>query len=276
MDAQQLIRDGNLTAALDALQGAVRKNASDAKLRVFLFQLLCVMGQWPRALTQLNVAGELDPLTLPMVQTYREAIQCEALRADIFAGKRAPLIFGEPQPWLAQLIDALQHDATDPARAAAARAQALESAPASSGNIDGTPFEWLSDADQRLGPVLEAIVNGRYFWIPFCRIARIELEAPSDLRDAVWTAASFTWSNGAQTVGLIPTRYNGTIATGDQGLQLARRTEWIANGDGDAGVGQRMFASDAGEYPLMDARVIEFDVEIDAEAEPEPDADANG
>ena len=276
MDAQQLIRDGNLTAALDALQGAVRKNASDAKLRVFLFQLLCVMGQWPRALTQLNVAGELDPLTLPMVQTYREAIQCEALRADIFAGKRAPLIFGEPQPWLAQLIDALQHDATDPARAAAARAQALESAPASSGNIDGVPFEWLSDADQRLGPVLEAIVNGRYFWIPFCRIARIELEAPSDLRDAVWTAASFTWSNGAQTVGLIPTRYNGTIATGDQGLQLARRTEWIANGDGDAGVGQRMFASDAGEYPLMDARVIEFDVEIDAEAEPEPDADANG
>ncbi len=285
MDAQQLIRDGNLTAALDALQGAVRKNASDAKLRVFLFQLLCVMGQWPRALTQLNVAGELDPLTLPMVQTYREAIQCEALRADIFAGKRAPLIFGEPQPWLAQLIDALQHDALDPARAAAARAQALESAPASSGNIDGVPFAWLSDADQRLGPVLEAIVNGRYFWIPFCRIARIELEAPSDLRDAVWTAASFTWSNGAQTVGLIPTRYNGTVATGDHGLLLARRTEWIANGDGDAGVGQRMLASDASEYALMDARVIEFDVEMEGEQEGEheeeqnraaPEAPANG
>jgi type VI secretion system protein ImpE len=280
MDAQQLIRDGNLTGALDALQGAVRKSASDAKLRVFLFQLLAVMGQWPRALTQLNVAGELDPLTLPMVQTYREAIQCEALRADIFAGKRAPLIFGEPQPWLAQLIDALQHDGADPERAAAARAQALEAAPASSGNIDGVPFEWLSDADQRLGPVLEAIVNGRYFWIPFCRIARIELEAPSDLRDAVWTAASFTWSNGAQTVGLIPTRYNGTVATGDDGLLLARRTEWIANGThGDAGVGQRMLASDAGEYALMDARVIEFDVEMDgedAEDEASPDEPANG
>lgn len=266
MDAQQLIRDGNLTGALDALQGAVRKNASDVKLRVFLFQLLAVMGQWPRALTQLNVAGELDPLTLPMVQTYREAIQCEALRADIFGGKRAPLIFGEPQPWLAQLIDALQHDATEPGRAAAARAQALEAAPGSSGNIDGVPFAWLSDADQRLGPVLEAIVNGRYFWIPFCRIARIELEAPGDLRDAVWTAASFTWSNGAQTVGLIPTRYNGTVATGDDALLLARRTEWVANGPhGDAGIGQRMLASDAGEYALMDTRVIAFDVALEAE-----------
>ncbi len=271
MDAQQLIRDGNLAEALAALQGAVRKNAADAKLRVFLFQLLSVMGQWPRALTQLNVAGELDPLTIPMVQTYREAIQCEALRADIFAGKRAPLIFGEPQPWLAQLIDAIQYDATDPARAAAARAQALESAPASPGNIDGVPFEWLADADQRLGPVLEVIINGRYFWVPMCRIARIELEKPVDLRDAVWTAASFVWTNGAQTVGLIPTRYEGTVASGDDGLLLARRTEWIANGEGDAGVGQRMLMTDSAEYALMDARIVEFDIQPDWELQAEED-----
>jgi type VI secretion system protein ImpE len=265
MDAQQLIRDGNLSAALAALQDAVRKNAADAKLRVFLFQLLSVMGQWPRALTQLNVAGELEPLAIPMVQTYREAIQCEALRADIFAGKRAPLIFGEPQPWLAQLIEALALDATDPARAAVARAQALESAPASPGQIDGVPFAWLADADQRLGPVMEIIINGRYFWVPVCRIARIEFDKPVDLRDNVWTAASFVWTNGAQTVGLIPTRYNGTVATGDDGLLLARRTEWIANGEGDAGVGQRMLMTDSAEIALMDARVIEFDPQPDWE-----------
>ncbi len=271
MDAQQLIRDGNLTEALAALQGAVRKNAADPKLRVFLFQLLSVLGQWPRALTQLGVAGELEPLAIPMVQTYREAIQCEALRADIFAGKRAPLIFGEPQPWMAQLIEALQHDATDPARAAAARAQALESAPASPGQIDGVPFEWLADADQRLGPMLEIIINGRYFWVPVCRIARIEFDKPVDLRDAVWTAATFIWTNGAQTVGLIPTRYNGTVATGDDGLLLARRTEWIANGEGDAGVGQRMLMTDSAEYALMDARLIEFDIQPDWELQAEED-----
>jgi type VI secretion system protein ImpE len=255
MLAQQLVREGKLGEALAALQDAVRKNAADAKLRVFLFQLLAVMGQWSRALTQLNVAGELDAATLPMVQTYRAAIQCEALRADIFAGKRVPLIFGEPQPWLAQLIDALAHDATDPARAAAARAQALDAAPASSGSIDGTPFAWLADADMRLGPTLEAIVNGRYFWIPMARIARIELEAPADLRDTVWSAATFTWTNGASTVGLIPARYSGTAASLDDGLLLGRRTEW----HGNEMLGQRMFATDAGEYPLLDTRLIEFD-----------------
>ena len=276
MDAQQLIRDGNLPAALAALQDAVRKNAADAKLRVFLFQLLSVMGQWPRALTQLNVAGELEPLAIPMVQTYREAIQCEALRADIFSGKRAPLIFGEPQAWMAQLIEALQLDATDPERAAAVRAQALESAPASPGNIDGVPFEWLADADQRLGPILEIIINGRYFWVPVCRIARIEFDKPVDLRDNVWTAGTFVWTNGAQTVGLIPTRYSGTVATGDDGLLLARRTEWVANGEGDAGVGQRMLMTDGAEYAIMDVRVIEFDPQPDWESQQADEEEAEG
>lgn len=257
MHAQQLVRDGDLGGALAALQDAVRKNAGDVKLRIFLFQLLAVLGQWGRALTQLNVAGELDAATLPMVQTYREAIQCEALRADIFAGKRAPLIFGEPQAWLAQLIDALRLDATDPARAAATRAAALNAAPASPGSINGARFAWLADADPRLGPVLEAIVNGRYFWIPVCRISKIELDAPTDLRDAVWTAASFTWTNGAQTVGLIPTRYSGTVGAGaDDGLLLARRTEWV----GEQALGQRMLVTDIGEHALLDLRVIEFDV----------------
>lgn len=275
MTAQQHIKEGNLAAALTALQDAVRNNAADARLRVFLFQLLCVRGDWTRALTQLNVAGELDAAALPMVQTYREAIQCEALRADIFAGKRAPLIFGRPRPWLAQLVGALQHDQTDPARAEAARAEALAAAPATSGTIDGVPFAWMADADRRLGPVLEAIVNGRYFWIPLCRISRIELDPPADLRDAVWSAASFTWSNGAQTVGLIPTRYSGTVAAGDDALLLARRTDWLPLGaHGQAGIGQRMFATDVDDYALLDARVITFDTDSGDEAGDDAGQDA--
>jgi type VI secretion system protein ImpE len=255
MLAQQLVRDGDLAGALAALQDAVRKDGANPKLRVFLFQLLAVLGQWNRALTQLNMAGELDAGALPMVQTYREAIQCEALRADIFDGKRAPVIFGEPQPWMAQLAQALKLDGEgDAAGAAALRAEAFDGAPASPGSIDGRTFSWLADADGRLGPVLEVIVNGRYVWVPFMRIARIEIDPPGDLRDAVWTAATFTWTNGAQTVGLIPTRYPGSADAADA-LKLARRTEWA----GDHPLGQRMFASDADDHPLMDVRLVEFD-----------------
>ncbi|MBA5687502.1 type VI secretion system accessory protein TagJ [Rugamonas apoptosis] len=278
MDAQQLIAEGKLDAALAALQDQVRKDASNAKYRIFLFQLLAVMGQWNRALTQLNVAAELDAAALPMAQTYREAIQCEALRGEIFAGKRAPLVFGEPQSWLALLIEALRLDGEGHhQRAAEARARAFEDAPAGGGTINGEPFAWMADADQRLGPVLEAIVNGRYFWIPFQRISRIECDAPADLRDAVWTPARFTWANGATTVGLIPTRYPDTRAGVDAGvddsLLLARRTEWAEQGPlCGYGLGQRLLATDAAEYALMDVRTIAFEGNGAAEGEGEGQA----
>lgn len=261
MNPQVLIQEGKLAAALAALQDQVRKDAANPKLRIFLFQLLCVQGQWARALTQLNVAGELDAATLPMVQTYREAIQCEALRVQIFKAAHAPLIFGRPPAWLALLIDAVKLDATgEPHRAAAARAQAFDAAPACGGTIDGQRFAWLADADQRLGPVLEVILNGRYFWVPMERISRIAFDAPVDLRDTVWTPASFTWSNGAETVGLVPTRYVDTLSISDDALLLARRTEWADTGALAGRVlGQRMLVTDVGEHPLMDVRVIEFD-----------------
>ena len=107
---EALLAAGNPQAALEALQARVRERSADPKLRVFLFQLLCVLGQWQRALNQLEVCGELDAATLPMVNTYREALKCEAVREAVFAGKTTPMIFGRPQPWIASLVEALQAD----------------------------------------------------------------------------------------------------------------------------------------------------------------------
>ena len=76
-------------------------------MRIFLFQLLCVRGEWNRALTQLNVAGELDAGALIMVQMYREALRCEVYREAVFAGKRVPMSLGEPDPWFAPLVQSL-------------------------------------------------------------------------------------------------------------------------------------------------------------------------
>src|SRR5262245_16820635 len=136
MSADELLREGKLDEALAALQQQVRAKPADAKLRIFLFQLLAVQGQWERALTQLNVSGEMDASALAMVQTYREAIRCELLRAEIFAGKRSPLVFGQPDEWLALLMESLRLT-TEGKHAAASelRSRALEAAPATSGTI---------------------------------------------------------------------------------------------------------------------------------------------
>jgi type VI secretion system protein ImpE len=258
--AERAVREGDLDAALANLQEQIRKNSAKADLRVFLFQLLSVMGQWERALTQLNVAADLDPATLAMAQMYREAIRCETLRAEVFAGKKSPLIFGEPEEWLALLIESLLVTGTERAgQAQSLRERAFEAAPTSPGTLDGQPFEWIADADMRLGPVCEAIINGKYYWVPFSRIARLDLEAPVDLRDVVWAPAHFLFANGGETVGVVPTRYPGSEASTDPQVRLSRKTLWTEDSpDVFFGLGQRVLTTDAGEHALMDVRSIQF------------------
>jgi type VI secretion system protein ImpE len=258
MTAARILEPGNLEAALTDLQGQVRRRPADVKQRVFLFQLLCILGQWERALAQLQVIGELDAAALPMVLTYRAATQCEPLREKVFTGQSSPIVLGDPQRWVALMIESLRLEAHDAhAQAQQLRDEAFAAAPASAGSIDGKPFDWIADADPRLGPVLEAIIEDKYCWIPWIHVSALRLSAPEDLRDLVWIPGDFTWSNGGSAVGLIPTRYAGTAAASDERLRLARRTEWQERAPGTYhGLGQRMFATDRGEYPLLEVREI--------------------
>ena len=229
-DAEQSLKNGDPVEALARLQEDVRANPSDAKLRVFLFQLLCVVGQWERALNQLTVASGLDPIALAMAQMYGEAVRCEAIRREVFDGRKSPMVLGEPEQWLALLIESLLLAGRgQEAQSEQLRLQAFEDAQTSSGSVDGRPFEWIADADSRLGPVLEAIINGRYYWVPFSRLARITLEPPEDLRDIVWMPAHLEFENGGESVALIPTRYPGSEASGDGLIALARKTVWEAS-----------------------------------------------
>ena len=265
--AEQAVRDGDLDVALRDLQDQIRKSPEKHELRVFLFQLLCVMGQWDRARAQLDVAAGLDDGTLAMVQMYRETVQCEVLRAEVFAGKRSPLIFGEPEQWLALLIESLLVRGTPRAdQAEALRERAFDEAPTSTGTIDGEAFEWIADADMRLGPVCEAIINGRYYWLPFARVSRIDLDAPADLRDVVWMPAHFQFANGGESVGVIPSRYPGSEQDADPRVRLARKTVWTEpEPDVFWGAGQRILTTDVGEHPLMDVRTILIGNAVDAD-----------
>ncbi len=259
---QQSLKEGDLTAAFEHAKDLVRKDPACAKPRILLFQLFCVLGDWDRALTQLKMAGDLTADALPMLCTYREVLPSEAVRARVFTGHQTPVVFGKPEGWIALLMMALRLDAQGHADdAARLRAQAFDDAPATAGTIDGSPFAWIADGDQRLGPILEAVVNGRYLWIPLHRVRAIDVEPPTDLRDCVWTGATVTFVNGGEAAALIPTRYPGTTDAADPLLKLARKTEWVERpGNLVVGLGQRMVVTDAGDYALMDVRRIELDV----------------
>ena len=268
--ATDLLKAGDLSGALASLQDSVRANPDDAKLRTFLFQLLCVMGDWKRAVTQLKLCAQLDAAALPMAQTYREAIICEVFREKVFSGEKDALIFGEPQDWVAlmgQSLKALAGGKAD--KAAELREKAFDLAPMTSGTLDEKDFDWIADADMRLGPVLEIIINGKYFWMPFNVLASLRIEPPQDLRDAVWTAAHLTLQNGGEMVALIPTRYAGTAERGSDSMKLSRTTEWEDVGNETfAGLGQRLFATDKTEVSIMDTRNFQFaPVTVNADGE---------
>lgn len=256
MDARETLRSGDLRGALERLKQEVRKAPRDARLRTFLFQMFCVTGDWDRALTQLTAASELDPLALPMLQTYQSAIRCEVLREKVFRGERSPTVLGDPGDWVPLLMESVKLLAAGrTSEAAELRDTAFDAAPETPAKINDTDIAWIADADPRVGPVLEVFVNGNYMWVPFTRLKSVTCEAPADLRDQVWMPANFTWSNGGTAIGFIPTRYPGSYASDDDALALSRRTDWNdVSDEWSLPLGQRMFVTDAGETALMDLR----------------------
>ncbi len=261
--AREMGLDGGagLRAELTRIQAQARLAPADPTHRSALFQLHCALGDWDKAARQLAVLGELDPSAELFCTQQRPLLACEAQRAEVFAGREAPSCLGKPPAWFAEIAEALRQDgAGRHAAAKGLRDQALAQAEGTGGRLDGTPFGWLADGDERLGPVLEAIVDGRYLWIPFDRLRRIAGEGPKDLKDLVWLPMTLTLANQGEVSAFVPARYPGSEAVDDDAIRLGRRTEWHQlDGGSWIGVGQRMLATDAGEHPLIDVRLIELD-----------------
>lgn len=250
----------SLAEELAHVQAQARREPARAEHRAALFQLHCVAGDWEKARRQLAVLGTLDPTAELFCTQHRSLLACEVQRVEVFAGRQAPACLGGPPNWFAQLAEALRLDgAAQHAAAKALRDQALAQADATSGRLDGTPFAWIADADERLGPVLEAIVDGRYLWIPFDRLRRIAGEGPKDLKDLVWLPMTLTLANAGEVAAFVPARYPGSEAVDGDAIRLARRTEWRQiDGGSWVGLGQRMLATDSGEFALVDVRSIEM------------------
>ncbi|MFK7943756.1 MAG: type VI secretion system accessory protein TagJ, partial [Paracoccaceae bacterium] len=140
------------------------------------------------------------------------------------------------------------------------REAAFDAATADTGRLNDEPFTWCADADTRLGPVLEMIINGEYHWIAMADIARLEINPPKDLRDLVWSVCILTLSNGGMLPVMMPTRYPGASESGDAQQMLARKTDFRPlSGEHVAGMGQRMLVTDTTDVPFLEVRSLEYD-----------------
>jgi len=235
-----------------------------------LFQISAIVGDWDRAEKQLDMVGTLDAAALDFVQDYKAAIAAERTRARVMAGDAPPSVFGDPPPWIAGMVEALRMDSLgEDAAAHDLRNGAMEQATAVPGTADDMPFSWIADADQRFGPVIECVLNGEYHWVPMETVAKLEFEPPRDLRDLVWSVGIVTFTNGGSWPLMVPTRYPGSEyrVSEEAPHAMARRTDWRTLHESHAaGIGQRMFATDDNDVPLLDLRLLTLEsVDTDGE-----------
>lgn len=245
---------------LEKTKLAIKANPSDSSLRVTYFQLLCVTADWAKAGDQLELVESLAPASALFAQAYYRAIQCELERKEVFDGAQSPVVFGEPEQWLAGMIDALRLGRSRNWDAAStAQSAAFEAAPVSLGIMNGVPFDWIADGDSRLGPILEAFIEGKYRWVPFNRIAKIEIAAPRHVVDTIWATANITWTNHGVVKALIPVRYPGIERCSGESFLRGTATEWDEKTRGYyLGTGQRILTSSAEEFGILDVREIVF------------------
>lgn len=259
-DADQLLKDGDVDGARAALVDTVRSNPSSQPARMFLFQLLCVAGEWEKARRQLAALAQLSPEAQMLSVAYGQAIDAEAEREAVFAG-RSRAVQLVASDWAEPLTLAIEHFAKgEIEQGDAARDQAFEAAPSAAGELDGTRFEWLADADGRFGPAFEAIIAGRYGIVPFDVIERVESEGPRDLRDIVWYPVQIAFKDGQSVAAMLPARYPGSEQAEEISERLARSTGWVDRPWGQAGSGQRLLTL-AGEEDrgLLSLRSLVFD-----------------
>lgn len=287
-DAGQSFRDWSrsrpLSDALSRAEVGVRARPQEAQARWLLFELLCVLGQWERALKQLQTWAGLSKDFDSTAHVMRGLIKAERQRMEVFAGRAEPATiaaaFAGPPPagagdepldvrasaWMADLAGALRLAASGEGGAAealeasdAAREAALAQVPDTPGISNLVPaFQWIADADSRLGPVCEVVLIGAYRWLAFDDIRSLTKAAPERLLDLVWGEVDIVLRDGTSLKGYMPMRY--PVHEGDRdALLMARETVWHDAGrTGVYGRGQKMWMTDAGDMPLLDLRACRF------------------
>ncbi|VVU54044.1 type VI secretion system accessory protein TagJ [Burkholderia anthina] len=238
----------------------VKRRPSDVRLRWLLFELLCVDGEWDRALRQLQTWTMLESEGTSRAQMYRELIRCENLRTAVFDGRRTPNGIDPLPPWVdtltranAKLVDG------DIATADVLRGAALGDAPATRGHCPQVgDFAWLTDSDTRVGPICELVVAGGYRWIPFDEMQTLTLGPITSLTDLVWRSAVISLRNATVLRGFLPVRYPGS-ENGPASLKLARETTWKDIGiTAVIALGQKTWSSDKGDIGLLDISECRF------------------
>lgn len=230
----------------------------DLPARSALWQILAARGEIDRARRQLDFLPRLDGGWTMEAQACHALLDVEDERVAVLAGKQTPTCLGAPPEWFGELAAALQAlGQSGSAAAAPLLAESWNSGEPRSGVLNGAPFEWIRDGDARLGPCLEVIIQGKYYWAPWDRIMQLRMKPPTEIRDRLWQPATLQVSAEGPIEVFIPTRYPGPR---DEAEMMSRHTVWEPIGDElFLGFGQKCLLTQDDAVGMLDVRELSFD-----------------
>jgi type VI secretion system protein ImpE len=263
MDAKQLFDNGDLQGAISQLTADVKANPLDLRNRIFLFELLCFMGDFQRAERQLDAVAQVsgDATVELGIEIYRGILRAEASRRQLFQGQsREPKFLSEPPPYTAlhlkALTEIIQQD-FDEAETSLKESSDLRKS--LHGQIDDTRFDDFKDGDDLIAPFLEVIIRADYLWLALEDIVRLEIRPPRTLRDLLWIPSKLELREQQTIDAFIPVQYYGSSDHAEDPVKLGRMTVWENVGEEtNLGKGQRIFLIDGDERSLLEVRNIEF------------------
>ncbi|MGO4728577.1 MULTISPECIES: type VI secretion system accessory protein TagJ [unclassified Inquilinus] len=256
--AGDLFRQGDLGAAIEAGNAAVKVNPADTGARLLLAELLLFAGIFERADSVLDAASTIDPASALVVSEFRQLLRGEMARRQLVTDGRLPEFLGEPTTTQSHVLRALVALRADDAATAAEAVQEAElSRPVVGGVRDGTAFSDFRDADDlSIGSFEVLTTTGKYFWIPTERVESIEFHPPKRPRDLFWRRCTMVVREGPDGDVYLPALYPTDAAAGDS-LRLGRATEWT-EGEPVRGIGQRVYLAGEEGVPVQQLAVLEF------------------
>ena len=263
MDAKQLFDNGDLQGAISQLVADVKANPLDLRNRIFLFELLCFMGDFQRAERQLDAVAQVsgDATVELGIELYRGILRAEASRRQLFQGQsRQPKFLSEPPPYTAlhlkALTEIIQQD-FDKAETSLEKSGDLRKS--LHGQVDNTHFDDFKDGDDLIAPFLEIFIRADYLWLALEDIVRLEIRPPRTLRDLLWIPGKLELREQQTIDVFIPVQYYGSSDHAEDPVKLGRMTVWENVGEEtNLGKGQRTFLIDGDERSLLEIRNVEF------------------
>jgi type VI secretion system protein ImpE len=261
--AGDLFRQGELQAAIEAANAAVKAAPADTGARMLLAELLLFAGNGERADTLLDATSTVDPSAALVVSEFRQLLRAEAARRQVLSEGRPPEFLGEPTETQTRLLQALVAlRAGDLAGAAGAVEAAEQSRPVITGQHDGAGFDDFRDADDlSIGNFEVLTTTGKYFWVPTERVESIEFHPAKRPRDLFWRRCSMVVRDGPDGDVYLPAIYPSALLPSDDpvadGLRLGRATEWTGAAP-VRGIGQRVYLVGDEAVPVQQMSQLDF------------------